>query len=272
MLRYNHGLVEAKWRKTWEQSSSLAKAATVSTIFVPQGGVRLELENARLLVWADFFAWAKWGTRTSISLRDVRADWLMDASKLGLLGNSCCEKEFDLVVLPRDYAHPCSIDQMIARETFFVGRLLQTEAFSLGDLLSDFGGDALRLYFLCMGPPERDYRFQWYGLVGSYRFVTRLWELGQESLVADPNFDCSEPPSLLDLRTLVQERLAKQKPHTALAAIMGYLKTRTKLTRTEIRALARLLQPFTPFVSAELLQLVAAVKDHNGRERDRTDA
>lgn len=263
MLRYNHGLVEAKWRKTWEKAD-LEASTVVSVTLVPQSSAHLQLENARLLVLADFFAWVKCKARPAIGLCGAREDWLEDASRLGLVAKGWSGQPPDLVVTPRDYPSVLPADRVPAPAILSVGRLLETEHVSLAELLGDFGGDALRVYFLYMGPPERDYRFHWYGLVSAYRFVTRLWQLGQGSC---RNHSLEDPQGLLELQVRVQDRLSKQKPHTALAAIMGYLKGKTELTSTEIRSLAALLQPFTPFVSAELLQLMAAIEDHNSGER-----
>lgn len=251
MLRYNHALVEAKWRKNWKQPC-LARTTAVS-ITLCQNRDRLDLENARLLVLADFVAGIKWREKPCIIADGLGEDWLNDASKLGLVISDCRKREgSDLAVLPRDYAYTIPSNQASAKEFLFVGRLLQTESASLSDLLADFGGDALRLYFLYMGPLERDYEFQWHGVVSAYRFVTRLWELGQRSSQG-PNPDYEESQQLSNLRIQVSERLTKGKPHTALAAIMGYLKNKTGLTRIEIRSLAELLQPFAPFICAELL-------------------
>lgn len=269
MLRYNHGLVEARWREIWDQDR-LDSAPAVSVALVPQNSARLQLENARLLVFADFFAWVRCKGKPAIGLCGAREGWLEDASRLGLVAKDRCgEGPYDLAVAPRDYESALPADRAPALGILSVGRLLETESVSLAELLGDFGGDALRVYFLYMGPPERDYRFRWHGLVSAYRFVTRLWELGQGCL-HNPRF--GDPQCLLGLESEVQDRLSKQKPHTALAAIMGYLKGKMGLTSTEIKGLAILLQPFTPFVSAELLQLMAAVQKDNSGERHQTNA
>ncbi|HBN96132.1 MAG TPA: hypothetical protein DDZ66_07510 [Firmicutes bacterium] len=258
MLRYNHGMIERKWRETWQQDQRVdQESAQVCTVPVPGDSGELGMENARLLVLTDFFSSVQLGKKAPISILGAKESWLKDTNKLGLVAlNGAINGEYDLAVIPRDYA--AAFGKLEARDTFICGRLLQSG--SMRDLLPDFGADALRIYFLYMGPPARDYVFQWHGLASAYRFLSRFWELGYES-VGDPGCELSETTCLLDLRVQVRRRILQRKPHTALAAIMGYIKGRSILTRTEVRVIATLLQPFTPFLSTELLQLMATIKN-----------
>ena len=258
MLRYNHATIERKWRKTWEQDQSLDQEnARVCTVLIPGDRGELSMENVRLLVLTDFFASIYFGKKVPISVLDGKEGWLQDTSKFGLLTqDGAIDNDYDLAVLPRDYAWACG--QLRTVDTLFCGRLLHSGP--LRDFLPDFGVDALRIYFLHMGPPTRDYVFQWHGLASAYRFVTRFWELGYGSLDRTSS-DFDEAACLVDLQTQVQGRFLQQKPHTALAAIMGYIKHKSMLTKTEVRVITTLLQPFTPFMSSELLQLMAMVQD-----------
>jgi len=258
MLRYNHGIIERKWRETCESDPGMGgHDVRVCTVLVPENGGCLGLENARLVVLTDFFSSVYWGKRVPILTFGAPEGLLHQALKLGLnVQNDSCQGTYDLAVIPRDYAVPLGTPK--AARTLLMGRLLQGGW--TNDFLPDFGADALRLYFLSLGPPTRDYTFEWTGLASAYRFLSRLWNLGANCA---NNTICgsSIPSYLVNLQVEVHQRLLQQKPHTALASVMGFLKGKSTLTRLEVREVALLLQPFIPFLSAELLQLVTAIKD-----------
>ena len=258
MLRYNHAVIERKWRRIWQEEQYFSQEdAQVCTVLVPGDSGELGMENARLLVLTDFFASVYFGKKVPISVCGGQERWFKEINTLGLFSQArASDAGYELAVLPRDYVR--AMGELRARDTLYCGRLLRTE--SMRDLLPDFGVDALRIYFLYIGPLARDYVFQWHGLAGAYRFVTKLWQLGHGSL-GEPNGGFAEPEHLGDLRLKVQERILQRKPHTALAAIMGYIKNKSMLTRVEARIMATLLQPFTPFLSAELLELMASIED-----------
>ena len=229
------------------------------TLLIPHAGGDLGLENARLLLLTDFLCRKGRGRESVIALLSQAESWLEGARSLGLSVQAASDTQvYDVAVVPRDYGQTFGMT-FKARESFSCGRLLETEDYTLSELIDDFGIDALRMYFLYMGPPARDYRFRWQGLVSSYRFVERLWRLAQH-----PAGDL-ERSGLLDLHAQVQARLAQGKPHTALAAVMGYVKLKEMLAVREIEAIAILLQPYAPHLSAELLELMAAIQNDDGR-------
>lgn len=78
--------------------------------------------------------------------------------------------------------------------------------------------------------------------MSAHRFVQRVWRLAH-SLEGSANLVSG---ALEELAAVVRSRSGQAKPHTALAAIMGYLKTKPP-SPWEVRAVAALLQPFAPF-------------------------
>ncbi|NMB20328.1 MAG: hypothetical protein GX979_05635 [Firmicutes bacterium] len=264
-MRYNHGMLEAKWRgRTGSGSISVGNEMDVFVKLIPKDGKQLDLENARLLLISHFLATITTSQEPHLSIPFAFEDWLDDARGLGLrIEGGAMDGGFDLAVFPRDFVDGLSRQSQNGR-AFLCGRLLDTEGMYLTDLLPDFGVDACRIYFLSLGPLERDYQFKWHGLAGAHRFLARVWQLAQRGL-QDSNDEWDEPQECLALRQTVQGRLEQRKPHTALAAIMGHLKYRSTLPSNEVRVIAELLLPFAPFLSAELLELVAAVQDYNGR-------
>lgn len=263
MERYNHRLLERKWKETClHQGETSVQGPRVCALLIPGHSPQLELENARLLVLADFFAAASWKDYTTAALGKAAIPQGLACLALQVEKVDNPDGEWDLAVLPRDFAH--LRQDLTCAEVVESGRLLQGMA--LGDLLADFGGDALRLYFLAMGPPARDYVCNWRGVVSAHRFVQKLWRLGQ-TLSASAH-SLRDEDSLRRLRELVQARIKQKKPHTALAAVMGFLKDKQTLTPQEAGAVATLLRPFAPWISAELAALVAAVQDQNNGQRD----
>ena len=168
------------------------------------------------------------------------------------------------LVLPRDFPR-FGGDRLSSAVA--CGRLLGGPPLEL--ILPDFGGDALRLFFLFQGPPERDYSFNWHGLSSAYRFVQRVWRLSQSQEQQPAPSDAAG--ALRALTAVVRARIDKRKPHTALAAIMAYLKDKTALSPVELRAVAELLRPFAPVLSAELSGLVTSVQDDDHRQADEAD-
>ena len=71
----------------------------------------------------------------------------------------------------------CPVIMVIARTSFArISCLVAPFEYGVDERFSpDFGVDALRVYCLYMGPPERDYVFQWQGLASAYRLVNRVW-------------------------------------------------------------------------------------------------
>jgi len=261
MVRYNHSMIERKWRDRWGQGQD-ENHETVRTcaVLVPSDSATLTLENARLLILADFLASVCYGASSTVVAIGVTERWMKDAANLALsVQDAVCGEHYPIAVVPRDYGD--AGDQLRAADILSCGRLLKTGPVS--DFLPDFGVDALRVYCLYMGPPERDYVFQWQGLASAYRLVNRVWTSGQNC--NNETDELVEQAELLELRTQVQTRLKNRKPHTALAAIMGYIKDKSVFTTKEAETIGYLLRPFAPFVSAELLDFVATVQNHNGR-------
>jgi leucyl-tRNA synthetase len=123
-----------------------------------------------------------------------------------------------------------------------------------------YGADTLRVYEMFMGPYDQDVAWDVSSVGGVYRFLTRVWNLGQDYLTrgADPESN----PELLQIqhKTIkkVTEDLHRAGFNTAVAALMEYLNALTKapdrVTRENIETLLKLLAPFAPHLSAELFE------------------
>ncbi|HHT91005.1 MAG: hypothetical protein QM451_03195 [Bacillota bacterium] len=267
MRRYNRAVVERRWRTSFRIQCCEEQQQRACTGLIPKESGGLDLENARLLVLTDFFAMSLFKKKSPIAVRGAQASWMEEVDRLGLIAEEASvSREYALAVIPRDY--PALLRPLRATSVLSSGRLLH--AGPMGDVLPDFGGDALRIYFLYMGPPTRDYKFCWHGLVSAHRFAERIWRLGSSS--HDHVLDQEMARQLATLEHQIALAVNQIKPHTALAAIMKYIKDRHQLVKGEVWTIAQLLRPFAPFLSAELLRLVASVQDQNGGQGDDADA
>ncbi len=132
-----------------------------------------------------------------------------------------------------------------------------------------YGADALRVYELFVAPYEQDASFDPHGVVGTHRFLNRVYNLVQEYLEASTK-GVDEAPSAIVLPIQkahhqavkkVTEDLNNLSFNTAIAALMEYTnilyKEKTKgfnshAWKASLEDLVRLVAPFAPHVAAEL--------------------
>ena len=130
-----------------------------------------------------------------------------------------------------------------------------------------YGADALRTYLLFMGPIELDSPWDSKGIAGIYRFLNRVWVLGQEFIESDKQGSVKNDDAVRRLQhktaRRVTEDYTRQSFNTAIAGLMEYVNELYKLKvdgfseatwREALGVLARLLAPFAPHLSAELWQ------------------
>lgn len=128
-----------------------------------------------------------------------------------------------------------------------------------------YGADTLRTYVLFMGPIELDSAWSSQGVGGVYRFLNRVWTLGQEYLESDKS-GASIKPELESFRHKTIKKVTKDYRNlsfnTATAAMMEYVNELYKAKpdgystewRQHLETLAQLLSPLAPHMAAELWQ------------------
>ncbi|MDN5274802.1 MAG: leuS [Candidatus Saccharibacteria bacterium] len=129
-----------------------------------------------------------------------------------------------------------------------------------------YGADALRTYLLFMGPVELDAPWDSRGIAGIYRFLNRVWVLGQEFIESDKTFTGNDEAVRRAQHKTIRKVTDDQRRlsfNTAISALMEYTNELYKLKvdgfsdevwREALGALSRLLAPFAPHMSAELWQ------------------
>jgi len=153
-------------------------------------------------------------------------------------------------------------------------------------IIDRFGADTLRVFLMFASPPEKDVEWSDDGLMGSFRFLNRVWrlidthqELIRKGLEAASDGDISA--EIADLRYNTHfaisrwhdDCLHRMQYNTAIAATMELLnaiiaiKAPEKLNEAELAiyafacaALPKMLYPFAPHIAEELWQVLGAAK------------
>jgi leucyl-tRNA synthetase len=141
------------------------------------------------------------------------------------------------------------------------------------DIVERFGADAMRCYVLFIGPPDQDAAWSDKGVEGVFRFLSRLWRLGDELGAADEPAPVQEPPnpegeSLVLVRKanwaidkVTGDMHGRFAFNTAIAAVMELVNEIYRQTQATAQArrfatatAASLVFPFAPHLGAEVYE------------------
>jgi leucyl-tRNA synthetase len=148
---------------------------------------------------------------------------------------------------------------------------------SLGNVVSPvpiverYGADAARTYILFIGPPDQDAAWSDNGVEGVYRFLARLWRLGDELAGADDGATAPDDPQGDDLTLARKANWAIEKVtgdiggrfafNTAIAAIMELVNEIYRhpaadpaVRRFATATAASLAFPFAPHLTSEVYE------------------
>ena len=127
------------------------------------------------------------------------------------------------------------------------------------DLVRDYGCDALRMYELFVGPPELDAEWDDRGIDGVYRFLTRVWNLVQDS--KEKNVQATKEMVKIRNKMIcdITNRLESFSLNTVISGFMEYNNKLIEIAKKEggvdtdtLSALSVLLAPFAPHMAEEL--------------------
>ena len=121
---------------------------------------------------------------------------------------------------------------------------------------SGYGADTLRTYEMFIGPYDQDASWDTNSIGGVYRFLNRCW-----TLCFNDDYNKNDN-SLVRNKTIkrVTQDLHRRSFNTAVAALMEYVNELYKAgpEKEDVIALAKLLGPFAPHLSAEMLEHLEA--------------
>ncbi|HNX38525.1 MAG TPA: leucine--tRNA ligase [Candidatus Cloacimonadota bacterium] len=150
-------------------------------------------------------------------------------------------------------------------------------------IIDRFGADTLRVYMLFSSPPEKDVEWSDDGIMGSFRFLNRVWRLIESNLEvlkkgmklsAEPHQVSPELKGLLysshyTVKKWLEDALHKMQYNTAIAAVMEHLnhcvavKDPAVLNDFDLAVFAeacgiipQMLYPFAPHIAEELWQML----------------
>jgi leucine--tRNA ligase len=138
-----------------------------------------------------------------------------------------------------------------------------------------YGADALRVYELFIGPYELDASWDPRGIVGTYRFLARIWTLVQEFKQSEtrPGVNSALDKALHQAISKVKYHLDNLGFNTAVAALMELVNDLYKLKtdgfvgdwQRALEQLTQMLEPFAPHLANELWQELTGRSDLDGQ-------
>ncbi|MDQ6801094.1 MAG: leucine--tRNA ligase [Acidobacteriota bacterium] len=131
------------------------------------------------------------------------------------------------------------------------------------ELIARYGADTERVYTLFIAPPEKEAAWSDEGVVGAYRFLTRVWNF---SGVIATQGDGEETQSLIrkthQTIAAVTHRIEHFEFNTAISALMelsnaiGEAIAAGEGVRESYKILLQLLHPFAPHITEELWEML----------------
>ena len=132
------------------------------------------------------------------------------------------------------------------------------------DICRDFGADTLRVYEMSMGPLDTSRPWATKDVVGSRRFLQRLWRLAvneDTGELATTDAELSEDDLKQLHRTIagVRDDYENLRLNTVVAKLIEYVNYLTKTYRTQapraaVEPIAQLVSPIAPHIAEELWQ------------------
>lgn len=132
------------------------------------------------------------------------------------------------------------------------------------DICRDFGADTLRVYEMSMGPLDTSRPWATKDVVGSQRFLQRLWRLAineDTGEVATTDAELTQDDLKQLHRTIagVRDDYENLRLNTVVAKLIEYVNYLTKTYRTEapraaVEPIAQLVSPIAPHIAEELWQ------------------
>ena len=122
------------------------------------------------------------------------------------------------------------------------------------DVVGEYGADAMRLYEMFMGPIEAVKPWNTTSILGSRRFLDRVWRLGEDELSTEPAPLALQRILHKTVRKVTQD-VERMRFNTAIAQMMTLVNEILKVPtrhREVMETLVLLLAPFAPHIAEEI--------------------
>lgn len=126
------------------------------------------------------------------------------------------------------------------------------------DVVATYGADSLRVFEMFLGPFDAALPWSTEGIVGSRRFVEKVWRIGQKAASCESRVssDIAIQKSIHKTIKKVSEDIAGFNFNTAISAMMICANEMDKgvVSRKDFAMFLQILAPFAPYVTEELWQ------------------
>jgi leucyl-tRNA synthetase len=121
------------------------------------------------------------------------------------------------------------------------------------DVVNQFGADAFRLYEMFIGPFEQTALWNSNGMVGTLRFVEKVWRIAEKATAVESDSDVQKV--LHKTIKQVTDNIQAFKFNTAVSAFMilaNAMDSAQSVSKEDFKKFIQILAPFAPHVTEEL--------------------
>lgn len=125
------------------------------------------------------------------------------------------------------------------------------------EVIAQYGADTMRMYEMFMGPLQVSKPWSTSGIAGVWRFIDRIWRLGDEKQITEDKAPAEILKSLHKTIKKVTEDTATLNFNTAISQMMVYINDLSKLPNLPREAwepLILMIGPYAPHLAEELWQ------------------
>ncbi len=123
------------------------------------------------------------------------------------------------------------------------------------EVIAQYGADTMRMYEMFMGPLQVSKPWSTTGIAGVWRFIDRIWRLGEEKAITEDKAPAEILKSLHKTIKKVTDDTATLNFNTAISQMMVYINDLSKLPtlpREAWEPLILMIAPYAPHLAEEL--------------------
>lgn len=128
------------------------------------------------------------------------------------------------------------------------------------DIVKSYGADTLRVYEMFMGPFDQSLPWSTESIIGSRRFLDKVWRMGQKVISSrqENNFSSNSEVQTLLHKTIkkIHEDIESMNFNTAISSMMIFVNEieKSKISIDDFKLFLQILAPFAPYLVEEIWQ------------------